>query len=110
MNLMPREVEYTLARHPVHPSKLKLTKPCIDWYVLATSKNIFPMDPQLIEKAKQIDYDIFMLCHCVVDYSELKETSEMGPISLQGPNILSPMRSLCGGFTVEEKPCQCVID
>ena len=25
-----------------------------DWYVLACSKNIFPMGPQLIEKAKQI--------------------------------------------------------
>ena len=24
----------------------------------------------------------------------------MGPTSLQGPNILSPMRSLLGGFTV----------
>ena len=29
MKLMPHEVEYTLARHPMHPSMLKLMKPCM---------------------------------------------------------------------------------
>ena len=33
MNLMPQEVEYTLARHPVHSSMLKLLKPCMIGYV-----------------------------------------------------------------------------
>ena len=31
-----------------------VNKSLYDWYVLACSKNIFPMGPQLIEKAKQI--------------------------------------------------------
>ena len=58
-------LEYTLARHPVHPSSYanivhpssyaKINEAMYDWYVLATSKNIFAMGPQLVEKAKQID-------------------------------------------------------
>ena len=56
LSLYPQEVEYTLARQPMLPSMLKLMKSCmIGIYVLATSKNIFPMGPQLVEKAKQID-------------------------------------------------------
>ena len=49
-------LEYTLARHPVHPSSYaNINEALYDWYVLAASKNIFPMGPQLVEKAKQID-------------------------------------------------------
>ena len=32
----------------------EINKVLHDWYTLACSKNIFPMGPQLIEKAKQI--------------------------------------------------------
>ena len=32
----------------------EINKVLYDWYTLACSKNIFPMGPQLIEKAKQI--------------------------------------------------------
>lgn len=31
-----------------------VNKSLYDWYVIACSKNVFPMGPQLIEKAKQI--------------------------------------------------------
>ena len=76
MNLMPHEVEYTLTRHPVHPSMLKLMKPCM--IGMLTSKNIFPMGPQLASKLTHNHCEvncnmiIFMLCHCVVDYSDVE--------------------------------------
>ena len=39
-----------------HASKYaKINEALYDWYVLAASKNIFAMGPQLVEKAKQID-------------------------------------------------------
>ena len=44
--LMPQEVEYTLASEYV-----KINEALYDWYVLATSNNIFLMDTQLVEKA-----------------------------------------------------------
>ena len=55
MKLMPQEVEYTLTKSPHASEYAKINEALYDWYVLATSKNIFPMGPQLVEKAKQID-------------------------------------------------------
>ena len=49
-----------------------------DWYALAASKNIFPIDPQLASKLSHNHSEvhcnviIFMLCHCVVDYSDIQ--------------------------------------
>ena len=43
--------------------------------------------------------DFFVICSFSPKKHHYKD-SEMGPTSLQGPNIPSPMRSLLGGFTV----------
>ena len=51
MNPMPQEVEDTLARHPRPFQYAKINEALYNWHVLAASKNIFPMGPQLVEKA-----------------------------------------------------------
>ena len=49
-----------------------------DWYALAASKNIFPIGPQLASKLShnhcevRCNVIIVMLCHCVVDYSDIQ--------------------------------------
>ena len=78
MNLMPQVVEYTLARH-CDPSMLKLMKLCMIDMFWQHQRIIFPVSPQLgrklIYKHCEVHCNmiIFMLCHCVVDYSDIQK-------------------------------------
>ena len=68
---MPQEVEYTLARHPAS-EYAKINEALCDWYVLAASKKIFHNGPQMASKLTHEVLINFMLCHCVVDYSDIQ--------------------------------------
>ena len=71
---MPQEVEYTLARHQY----AKINEALCDWFVLAASNKIFHNGPQMASKLTYNHCEVhcnminFMLCHCVVDYSDIQ--------------------------------------
>ena len=77
-------IDTILKNKELIPEYAKIDEALYDWYVLANSKNIFRMGPQLVEKAKsKLTHNhcevlcnmiiiIFMLCHCVVDYSDIQ--------------------------------------
>ena len=43
------------SKEPCASDYAKINEALYEWYFPATSKNIFPMGSQLVEKAKQID-------------------------------------------------------